>query len=100
MDVILGPLFSIVITIIDLYMWVVIISVILSWLTAFNVINTHNRFVYMVGTFVYRLTEPLLRPIRGILPNLGGLDLSPLVLILGLVFLKEVLIRLAFRIVG
>jgi YggT family protein len=75
-------------------MWVVIASVILSWLTAFNVINTHNRFVYMLGTFIYRLTEPALRPIRGVLPNLGGLDLSPLVLILGLVFLKEVLFQI------
>lgn len=100
MDVILGPLFSIVITIVELYMWVVIAAVILSWLTAFNVINTHNRFVFMVGTFVYRLTEPALGPIRGILPNLGGLDLSPLVLLLGLVFLKQVLIGLAFRVVG
>jgi len=100
MDVILGPLFNIVITIVEFYMWVVIASVILSWLTAFNVINTHNRFVYMIGTFVYRLTEPALRPIRGILPNLGGLDLSPLVLLLGLVFLKQVLIGLALRIIG
>ncbi|WP_316975799.1 YggT family protein [Shumkonia mesophila] len=100
MDVLLGPLFNIVITIVELYMWVVIASVILSWLTAFNVINTHNRFVYMIGTVVYRLTEPALRPIRRVLPNLGGLDLSPLVLLLGLVFLKEVLIRLALRVIG
>jgi YggT family protein len=100
MDVILGPLFNIVITIVELYMWVVIASVILSWLTAFNVINTHNRFVYMIGTFVYRLTEPALRPIRGILPSLGGFDLSPLVLLLGLVFLKQVLIGLALRVIG
>ena len=100
MDVILGPLFWLIITVIDLYVWVVIASVILSWLTAFNVINTHNRFVYMIGDVVFRLTEPALRPLRGILPNLGGLDLSPMVLLLGLVFLKQVVARLAFQFVG
>jgi len=100
MDVILGPLFWLIITVIDLYVWVVIASVILSWLTAFNVINTHNRFVYMIGETVFRMTEPALRPLRGILPNLGGLDISPMVLLLGLVFLKQVVARLAFQFVG
>ncbi len=99
MDVILGPVLNLVITVIDLYMWVVIIAVIMSWLTQFNVVNMSNRFVYTVMSILYRLTEPVLMPIRRILPNLGGLDLSPLVLILGLVFLKEVLIRLAIRFV-
>ena len=98
MDVLLGPIFWLILTVINLYIWVVIISVILSWLTAFNVINTGNRFVYLVGDFLYRATEPALRPIRNILPNLGGLDLSPLVLILGLYFLEQVVARLAFRI--
>ncbi len=98
MDVLLGPLFWLILTVINLYIWVVIISVILSWLTAFNVINTHNRFIYLIGDFLYRATEPALRPIRSILPNLGGLDLSPLVLILGLYFLEQVVARLAFRI--
>ena len=98
MDVLLGPIFGLILTVINLYIWVVIISVILSWLTAFNVINTGNRFVYLVGDFLYRATEPALRPIRNILPNLGGLDLSPLVLILGLYFLEQVVARLAFRI--
>ena len=97
MDVLLGPIFWLILTVINLYIWVVIISVILSWLTAFNVINTGNRFVYLVGDFLYRATEPALRPIRNILPNLGGLDLSPLVLILGLYFLEQVVARLAFR---
>ena len=97
MDVLLGPIFWLILTVINLYIWVVIISVILSWLTAFNVINTSNRFVYLVGDFLYRLTEPALRPIRSILPNLGGIDLSPLVLILGLYFLEQLVDRLAFR---
>lgn len=91
MDVLLGPVFWLVMTVIDLYMWVLIIGVVLSWLVSFNVVNTRNRFVYLVMDVTYRLTEPALRPIRNILPNLGGLDLSPVVLILLLVFLKQIL---------
>jgi len=97
MDVIVEPLLWLIFTVIDLYMWIVIGAVILSWLTAFNIVNTHNRFVYMIGEFIYRLTEPVLRPIRNILPNLGGIDLSPVVLLLGLVFFKQVLARLVAR---
>ena len=99
MDVITGPVISILLIALNLYTWVVIIGVILSWLVAFNVVNTSNKFVYMVGDFCYRATEPLLGRIRNFLPNLGGLDISPVVLILGLVFLKEFLIRLAHKIV-
>jgi len=91
MDVVVGPLFWLASTVISLYMWVIIIGVVLSWLVAFNVVNTSNRFVYIVGDFCYRLTEPALRPIRNILPNLGGIDLSPLVLILGLIVVQQVL---------
>jgi YggT family protein len=91
MDVILGPLFRIVLLVIDLYIWVVIIQAILSWLVAFNVINGYNRFVATVGEVLYRLTEPVLGPIRRRMPDLGGVDLSPLVLILGLIFLQMVL---------
>jgi YggT family protein len=67
---------------IDLYIWVIIISAVLSWLVAFNVINTHNRFVATVVDTLWRLTEPALRPIRAFLPNLGGIDVSPVILIL------------------
>ena len=73
-------------TVITLYIWALIISAVMSWLVAFNVINTQNRFVYMVGDFLYRATEPALRPIRRFIPLLGGVDISPIVLILGLVF--------------
>ena len=73
---------------IDLYIWVIIISAILSWLIAFNVINTHNRFVMTVVDTLWRLTEPALRPIRAFLPNLGGIDVSPVILILLLLTLK------------
>ena len=94
MDVIIGPLFWLITTVIDLYIWVIIIGAVLSWLVAFNVVNTSNRFVWAVGDFVHRITEPALRPIRNILPNLGGIDISPLVLILLLIFAKQVLSRL------
>jgi YggT family protein len=94
MDVVIGPLFWLLTTIIEIYIWILIAGAILSWLIAFNVVNTRNRFVYMVGDFLHRVTEPVLRPIRRMLPNLGGIDLSPLVLILLLLFLEQVLTRL------
>ncbi len=92
--IILGPLIQVLIYAIELFVWLVIISAIMSWLVAFNVINTRNRFVYMVGDFLYRITQPALRPIRRVLPNLGGIDISPIILILGLFFLSGVLSNL------
>ena len=94
MDVVIGPLFWLLTTVINIYIWFLIAGAILSWLVAFNVVNTHNRFVYLLGDFLQRVTEPVLRPIRRVLPNLGGIDLSPLVLILLLLFLQQVLARL------
>ena len=88
MEVILGPFLRVVLIAIDLYMWIVVIGVVLSWLVAFNVINTSNKFVYMIGDFCHRATEPILGPIRRRLPNLGGLDISPLVVILALVWIE------------
>ena len=84
-------------TLINLYIWALIISVVLNWLVQFNVVNTSNRFVYMAGDFLYKITEPALGRIRRVLPNLGGIDLSPLVLILGLVFLRNLLSEFAAR---
>lgn len=78
-------------TIIGLYMWVIIAQVVVSWLIAFSVINTHNRFVYMIVDVLYRLTEPVLGRIRRVLPSMGGLDLSPVVAILALMFLRILL---------
>ena len=75
---------------IEIYTWILIASVILSWLVSFNVVNTNNQVVYTIGSFIHRITEPVLRPIRNFLPSLGGLDLSPLVLLLLLNFLKIV----------
>ncbi len=88
------PVLWLILTVIDMYTWIVIIGVVLSWLVAFNVINTTNRFVYMIGDFTHRATEPALKPIRNVLPNLGGMDVSPVVLILGLFFIKKVIINL------
>lgn len=98
MDVILIPLFSVLNVIIDLFIWALIISAVLSWLVAFGVVNTHNRFVYTVMEVLYRVTEPALRPIRRILPNAGGLDLSPLALILILYLVQGVLAQLVRKI--
>ena len=94
MDVVIGPLFWLIDTVIGIYIWVLIAGAVLSWLVAFNVVNTRNRFVYLLGDFLHRITEPALRPIRRMLPSLGGIDLSPMVLILLLLFLRQVLARL------
>jgi len=99
MDVVLIPLLQVFNVVLDLYVWVVIAGVVLSWLTAFGVLNTSNKAVYMIGDFVYRVTEPVLRPIRNILPNLGTLDLSPIVLILGIMFLQNFVNRLVMSLV-
>ncbi|MHA1598709.1 MAG: YggT family protein [Alphaproteobacteria bacterium] len=97
MEVILGPVAKLLVTVIDLYIWIVVIGVIMSWLVAFNVINSSNRFVYMVGEFVHRVTEPALRRIRNVLPVMGGFDLSPIVLILGLILIQDVLIKMLMK---
>lgn len=98
MDILLNALIQVVLVALSLYTWLIIASAILSWLVAFNVVNTSNRVVYMIGDFLYRLTEPALRPIRRILPNMGPIDISPIVLLLILFFLQQVLADLAFRI--
>jgi YggT family protein len=78
-------------TVITLYIYILIASAILSWLVAFNVVNTRNDVVRMIGQFLEAVTEPALRPIRNLLPNLGGVDISPIILILGLMFLRNLL---------
>ena len=91
--IVLDPLIQVAIVALDLYWWVVIVSAILSWLVAFNVVNTSNRLVYTIGDFLWRITEPALRPIRRVLPNLGGIDISPVVLLLAIFFVKQLLIN-------
>ena len=76
----------------NLYVWILIASAVLSWLIAFNVVNTRNQFVSTVWDFLYRITEPALRPIRNMLPNLGGIDISPIILILIIMFIERVIL--------
>jgi YggT family protein len=87
----MNPLLWLIDTIITLYIWLLIASAILSWLVAFNVVNSRNPIVANIGEFLYRITEPALRPIRAILPNLGGIDVSPVILIILLLFLQRLI---------
>ena len=87
----LVPLVEILITIINLFWYCVIASIILNWLIAFNVINTRNRAVYVIGDALFKLTDWALRPIRRIMPNTGAIDLSPIVLFFILWLIKAYL---------
>jgi len=84
-------LFLVIDLALELYIWIVIAMAIFSWLVAFNVVNTRNPAVSMIGDFLYRITDPVLRPIRNLLPNLGGIDVSPVVLFLIIVFIRYVI---------
>ena len=92
------PFFSLIDAILQLYTLVVFIMVIFSWLLTFNVINRHNQFIDMVWRTLIALTEPVLGPIRRMMPSLGGIDISPIVLLLGIMFLREMNRWLAARI--
>ena len=91
------PIAALLIQILEFYKWIVLIAVVVSWLAAFNVINEHNNIVRAILRILYSLTEPVFRPIRKILPNFGGLDLSPIVVLLGIWFLQYSIQYLAFR---
>ena len=84
-------LLDVILLILDLYVWIIIISAILSWLIAFEVVNTRNQFVYAVYNALHQLTEPFLRPIRNFMPNLGSIDISPIILLLAIFFLQRVI---------
>ena len=83
--------------IVRLYIWVLIINAVASWLVAFNIINTSNRFVYIVLETTYKLTDPPLRLIRSYTPNLGSIDISPVILILGLIFIKNFINEIFYK---
>jgi len=83
------PIAILIYRIIDIYFYIVIANVIISWLVAFNIINTYNQFVVMILYATRRLTDPLLNPIRRFLPDLGGIDISPVALILFLIFIQN-----------
>ncbi len=89
----MGSLLFLFHSVLTLYLWCVIISVVLSWLVAFNVVNVRNRFVFMVGDVLHRITEPALRPMRQLIPNLGNIDISPLILIMLIYFARNLLVE-------
>ena len=96
MNAIFASLANVILIAIQLYIWLLVASAVLSWLIAFNVVNTRNQFVSAIADFLWRVTEPALRPIRNFMPNLGGIDISPVILILILIFIQGVISRLAF----
>ena len=85
-------LLDVILLVLQLYVWIVIASAIFSWLVAFNVVNTRNQFVGMIGEALWRLTEPALRPIRRFVPNLGGIDISPIILLLAIFLIQRIII--------
>lgn len=100
MDIILDPLLMVLSIALQLYWYVVLAAIIFSWLLAFGVINTYNHAVRVIGDVLARLTEPVLRPIRRILPDIGPVDLSPIALWLVIIFLQSVVDKLRFAMRG
>ena len=80
-------------TVVSVYVWILIAQVVMSWLVSFNIVNSRQPFVRQVGMVLWRLTEPLLGPIRRLLPNMGGIDISPIILILVLHFMRILIIN-------
>ena len=87
-------LFLLIDSIINIYIWLIIINVMLSWLVAFNILNTQNRFVFMILSATHQLTDPALNKIRKFIPNLGSIDISPVILILLLIFIRNIFFEL------
>jgi YggT family protein len=81
-------------SVITIYLWIIIINALLSWLVAFNILNTQNRFVFSVLETTYKLTDPVLNNIRRFIPNFGSIDISPIILILGLMFLRNLVFEI------
>ena len=94
-NAVIAALLEVLYAVLDFYVWILIIGAVLSWLVAFNVANPSNRFVRAVGDFIYRITEPALRPIRRAIPPMGGFDLAPLILIFTILFLQSFIRHLA-----
>lgn len=87
----MNALYLLIDTILMLYFYILLISVIMSWLIVFRVVNMQNGFVRQLNLILYQLTEPILGPVRRLLPNMGGIDLSPLIVALGIMFLRQLL---------
>jgi len=86
-------IFDVILAALWIYWWTIIAAAVMSWLIAFNVVDTRNRFVYTAADMLNRLTEPALRPIRQFMPNLGGIDISPIILLLIIYFIQQLIIR-------
>jgi YggT family protein len=84
----MNPFHWLVLTLVDIYFWIIIATVIISWLIAFNIINGYNDFVRTIRVALARLTEPVLGPVRRLLPDLGGIDVSPIIVLIGLQFVR------------
>jgi YggT family protein len=97
MDIILIPILNVSRTLLGLYTWVVVAAVVLNWLILFKVINVHSPLMRVFLELLFRLTDPLLSRIRQMVPFVGGMDLSPMLLLLGLHFLQEMLTRILLR---
>lgn len=99
MDVILVPLFQVLLAILNIYEIIVVVAVVMGWLFHFQVINYNNKFVRIVWDLVSRLTEPVLSRIRSFLPSMGGLDLSPIILLLLVFFIQNVVFQMMQKLV-
>jgi YggT family protein len=83
---------DVILIVLDLYIYIVIAAAVLSWLVVFNVVNPRNQFVATVGEFLYRITDPVLRPIRNMLPAMGGIDISPIILFLIIILIQRIIV--------
>lgn len=92
-----NPVIWLILTLLDIYSWIVLAAVVMSWLLAFNVVNYHNNIVRSVVRFLDILTEPVFRQVRRILPSIGGLDLSPIVVFIAIIFLQKLVVWLYIR---
>jgi YggT family protein len=86
------PLLNTLMYALNIYIWILIASAVYSWLYAFNVINTRNQFVNSIGTFLYKVTEPVLAPIRRFMPDLGGIDISPIVVFILIYLIQQLIV--------
>lgn len=87
------PFTEVILIALNLFTWVIVASAIFSWLYAFNVVNAQNQVVATIGDFLHRITEPALRPIRRFMPDLGGIDISPIILFLGIILVQKLIVR-------
>ena len=94
------PFIQLILLVLDIYFWIIIAMVVMSWLVAFNVVNPTNTIVRQIRYALFRLTEPLLGPIRRFLPDLGGIDISPVILLIGLWFVQNLVITYGPQLIG